>query len=94
MEDKQKYLVDDQDLRGLLVEICRDPQYMFNDYIRGDDKFNNIDLIGVIVGMYEIIHIMTYGEPYDYFFHWANKCGSWVDTDYLVNILNERRDNR
>lgn len=85
--------IDIEELRPLIVEILRDPDYMHNDAIRGvDGRGNDIryDLIGVIVGMYEMIHRMTYNKSYDYMFHWANKCGSWVETDYLKNVIDIR----
>ena len=84
--------IDVEELRMFIVnEIMRDGCIMFNDTIRGDDFSCKIDLIGVIVGMYELIHLLTFNKPYGYMFHWANKCGSWVETDYLKKLLDERR---
>lgn len=79
----------DIELRPFIAEILRNPDYMFDNHIRGLED-TDIDLIGVIVGMYEVIHWFIYNEEYDYMFHWANKCGSWVDTDYLFKLLKER----
>lgn len=90
MSTREQYNIETKDLQKLIKDICMNPDYMFNDCIRGDNEYD-IDLIGVIVGMYEIIHRMKYDEPYDYYFHWANKCGSWVETDYLIELLDEWR---
>ena len=80
-----------EELRNFLVnDILRNPYIMFNDSIRGEE-YKDIDLIGVIVGMYEIIHRMKYHVAYDYMFHWANKVGSMVETDYLKKLIDERR---
>ena len=77
-------------LREFLIEnIFRNPTYMFNDNIRGYSE-EDIDLISVICDMYEYIHILTYNKPYDYMFHWANKCGSWVETGELDEIIKEK----
>lgn len=83
-----------EELRNFIVnDILRNPYIMFNDNIRGEE-YKDIDLIGVIVGMYEIIHRMKYHEAYDYMFHWANKVGSWVETDYLKELIEGRRTNK
>lgn len=42
---------------------------------------DEIDLIEVIASLYELLHQMVWGEPYRYMFHWANKCGAWVEDD-------------
>lgn len=42
---------------------------------------NDIDLIEIIASLYEELHREVMGEPYDYMFHWANKSGSWVESD-------------
>lgn len=83
--------IDLEELRLFLnYEILRDPTIMYNDYIRGTAKEQEIDLIGVIVGMYEMLHRIIKGEKYNYMFHWANKCGSWVETDYLKILIDAR----
>lgn len=81
-----------EELRNFLVnDILRNPYIMLNDIIRGEED-KDIDLIGVIVGMYELIHRLKYDEEYDYMFHWANKVGSWVETDYLKELIEERSE--
>lgn len=80
-------------LRAFLIEnIFRNPQYMFDDNIRGleGEGLNYLDLISVICDMYEYIHILTFNKPYDYMFHWANKCGSWVETGEFDEIIERK----
>lgn len=68
-------------LRSWLVEnIIRNPNVMYNDNIRNDDYKYAPDLVEIIVGLYELLHIEVTGKEYDYMWHWANKIGSWVDT--------------
>ena len=66
------------DIRAYLIEnIFRNPDIMFSD-----DR-DIIDLPDVIASLYECLHILITGEPYEYMFHWANKIGSYVDDDQL-----------
>ena len=53
---------------------------MFSEKIRGTTD-DDIDLIEIIASLYEELHREVMGEPYNYMFHWANKCGSWVESD-------------
>ena len=65
---------------GFIIEyIMRDPDIMFSD--ARDIGQNHLDLIYVIASLYEELHKQVMGEPYEYMFHWANKCGSWVEDD-------------
>lgn len=84
--------------RALIVELMRDPNYMFDDNIRGrDDVFNHnkqIDLMDLIAYLYEIIHQLYFKEDYHYMFHWANKTGSWVDEGIINQMINERIEMR
>ena len=83
--------IDLEELRIFLnYEILRDPNIMFNDYIRGTAEEQGIDLVAVIVGMYEMLHRYIKDTEYDYMWHWANKCGSWVETDYLKSLIDAR----
>lgn len=67
-------------IRNYIIDnIMREPRYMFSEKIRGSD--DDIDVIEVIASLYEELHREVMGEPYDYMFHWANKCGSWVESD-------------
>lgn len=72
----------------LIDDILRNPTIMFNDNIRGIEN-NDIDLISVIVDLYEELHKMVTGEKYNYMFHWANKVGSWVETGEFIKYVNE-----
>lgn len=69
----------------IISNIVRNPNVMFDDNIRNDDYEYAPDLVEVIVNLYELLHIEVTGKEYNYMFHWANKIGSWVDTD--INIL-------
>lgn len=75
-------------IRSYLIDnIYRNPDVMFDDAIRGSDDDNYIDLIEIITDLYELLHIEVYNEPYDYMFHWANKCGSDVDTGKFLERI-------
>lgn len=83
--DKQKLTKEQLDqVRSWLVDhVIRNEILMFNYEVRGDENeiSNNPDLIEVIVALYELLHIEVTGEEYDYMWHWANKVGSWVETN-------------
>ena len=77
-------------VRDWLIEnIFRNGMIMFDDNVRNSD---GIDLAEVIASLYEIIHMMQFGKEYDYMFHWANKCGSWVESDMFFKMFLERKD--
>lgn len=71
--------------------IVMNPDIMFDNTIRGDEPGINdqIDLIEVIVSLYELLHMEVTGEEYDYYFHWANKIGSWVDDGLFTDLIKE-----
>lgn len=72
------------DIREWLIEnIFRDDYVMFSDA----REVGQIDLIEVIASLYNEYHNAVMGEPYDYMFHWANKCGSWVEEDLFDRVL-------
>ena len=73
----------------LADELFRNPDVMFNDEVRECDLGNGevVDLMEVISSLYEIIHNLQYDKSYDYFFHWANKCGSWVESDFFMKMF-------
>ena len=72
------------EIRTYLVEnVFRDPDIMFSDECRGNrETYSTADLPEVIASLYEVLHREVTGNPYGYFFHYANKIGSWVE-DYL-----------
>lgn len=76
------------DIRGWLIEnIFRNDQIMFSNAREVDD----IDLIEVIASLYNEYHNAVMGEPYNYMFHWANKCGSWVEEDLFDRVLMDEK---
>lgn len=78
-----------EEIRRFLIDnVFRCPTIMFNDNIRGYDD-DDLDLISIICDLYEYIHILTYNKSYNYMFHWANKCGSWVETGEFDKIIEE-----
>lgn len=71
-------------IREWLIEnIFRDGNVMFSDA----REAGQIDLIEVIASLYNEYHNAVMGKPYDYMFHWANKCGSWVEEDLFDRVL-------
>lgn len=75
-------------IRNFIVSIMRDPDYMYNTYLRGYESDDDVDVIELVAYLYEIIHQLYYKKPYRYMFHWANKAGSWVDENNIDNIIN------
>ena len=67
-----------QEIRAYIVNnIMREPKIMFEDKCR-----DIVDLPSVIASLYNKLHKEVTGEDYDYMFHWANKCGAWVDDNF------------
>lgn len=71
-------------------------EYIVNNIMRESDIMNNedcrnvVDLPEVIASLYELLHLIVTGEPYEYMFHWANKCGSWVENDLFTEQYDRR----
>lgn len=79
----------------LIDHVFRNGFIMHEEEIRDAldiEARGNIDLIEVISGLYEILHAVVYDEPYDYMFHWANKCGSWCESDFFVKMIKEKEN--
>ena len=51
------------------------------------DVTEQLDLIDVITGLYNMLHKSVTGEDYDYMWHWANKIGFWCDDNRLYNSV-------
>ena len=87
-------------VRNWLIEnIFRNGYIMHDDNIRSaynpegkNDEDNCIDLAEVISGLYELLHGVIENERYDYMFHWANKCGSWVECDFFLKMIREKEE--
>ena len=47
----------------------------------------DLDLIDIITGLYNMLHKSVTGEDYDYMWHWANKIGFWCDDNRLYDCL-------
>lgn len=81
-------------IREWLIEnIFRNGMIMHDEYIRCAYDPNNkgtIDLIDVIAGMYEVLHMIVMDESYDYMWHWANKCGSWCESFFFCEMMKEK----
>ena len=71
--------------------IMRNNKIMFDATIRGDDGYQDIDLIEVIASLHNMLYKEVTGEYYDYMFHWANKVGSWVYDD-MFKKEDEKRE--
>lgn len=83
-------MVDKHDIdqiRVYLVEnVFRNSNIVFNDEIR-NGAGSDIDLLSLIASLYNELYKYVTGECYDYFFHWANKVGGWVEDDYISELL-------
>lgn len=80
-------------IRSWLVEnIFRDPDIMLSDSrfieVYGDPgEKTEMDMACVIASLYEVLHQEVTGEPYNYFFHHANKCGAWVEDNMFTDMI-------
>ena len=75
----------------IINNVMRNSKIMFEDAVRGDEKYYDIDLIEVIASLHNMLYKEVTGEYYDYMFHWANKVGSWVYDD-LFKKEDEKRE--
>ena len=76
-------------IRKFLVDnIIQNYELMYSDEVRGNEEDENaIDLIEIIVDLYEYLHILICKEQYDYMWHWANKIGACVDTGVFDKLI-------
>lgn len=80
-------------IKWLKDNIFQNYNIMFNDNIREvfSDNPNRpdepIDLVEVIASLANLLYKEVHGEPYDYFFHWANKIGAYVDEYFFEHIM-------
>jgi hypothetical protein len=76
-------------IRDYLVnKLFRNPEFMF------DPMVEDLDIAEIICDLFEYLHILIKAKPYSYMFHWANKCGSWVETGYFDKIIEEIMERR
>ena len=73
----------------IIDNIMRNNSIMFNDECRGDINAYNqqIDLPAVIASLYNMLYKEVTGKDYNYFFHWTNKIGAYVEDDYLKEVI-------
>ena len=75
----------------IIENVMRNSKIMFEDAVRGDGDYYDVDLIEVIASLHNMLYKEVTGEYYDYMFHWANKVGSWVYDD-LFKKEDEKRE--
>ena len=49
------------------------------DIMLSDNRIDGVDLPEIIASLYELLHRQVTGEPYQYFYHFANKIGADVE---------------
>ena len=80
-------------IKWLKDNIFQNHNVMYNDIVRNihsdsPTKLDKpIDLVEVIASLANLLYNEMYGEPYDYFFHWANKIGAYVDEHFFDHIM-------
>ena len=72
----------------LNYKVYRNPDIMFCDGAEIDGKYHISD---VVAALQDFIHILIKNEPYDYAWHWANKIGSWIESDDVYEEMTGRR---
>ena len=71
-------------IRDYLVNnLFRNPEFMYNEVVE------DLEIAEIVCDLYEYLHILIKGKPYNHMFHWANKCGSWVETGDFDNIIEQ-----
>lgn len=72
----------------IVTNLFRNAEFMY------DEVVEDLEVAEIICDLYEYLHILIKKEPYSYMFHWANKCGSWVETGefdkYIEEIMKEK----
>lgn len=72
--DKQKL----NEITTYLIEnVFRNPNIMYTE------DNTTLDLLEMIASLHNLLYEEVTGERYDYMFHWANKIGSWIDSDFF-----------
>lgn len=80
----------------LIWHVFRNEDYMFlpyyasggRSYREDEDRKDRIsNLLAMVASLYNLLHKEVKGEKYEYFFHWANKVGSWVEDNVFDDIL-------
>ena len=74
----------------IIDKIIRDPD-MFVKCLDIDVN-EELDLIDVIIGLYNMLHRSVTGKDYDYMWHWANKIGFWCDDNRLYDYIIGNRE--
>lgn len=84
------------------LNLIRD--YIVENIVRNPDVFikcqdidipKNLDVLDIIVGLYDMLHKEVTGENYDYMWHWANKIGFWCDDGlFYENIMKGGSDGK
>lgn len=67
----------------LVTQLFRNPEFMYDEIVE------ELEIAEIICDLFEYLHILITGKPYSYMFHWANKCGSWVETGDFDKIIEE-----
>lgn len=91
------------DIRKFLIDrIFCNGDVMFNREIRAAARSTKkiedvdytmcVDLATVIAFLYNKLHYAVTGELYEYFFHWANKCGAHVEDVKTIEETEEEFD--
>lgn len=81
-------------IRDYIVEnIARNPHVFIK--CLDIDVPENLNILDVIVGLYDMLHKEVTGENYDYMWHWANKIGFWCDDGlFYANIVKGGSDGK
>ena len=69
----------------IINKIIRDPNMFIN--CLDINVTEDLDLIDVITGLYNMLHKSVTGEDYDYMWHWSNKIGFCCDDNRLYDYV-------
>lgn len=91
-----KLTVDELDrIIGWLKEnVFRNENYMFLPYHTSNDEDGELtdNLLSMVASLANLLFKEVRNEKYDYFFHWANKVGAWVEDNVFDDIIKGGND--
>lgn len=77
----------------LIKRVFRNSDIVFSDEIR-TGAGSDIDLLSLIASLLNLLIKECTGDDYEYFFHWTNKVGGWVEDDYIDQLLEGWQDGK
>jgi hypothetical protein len=91
-EENKKLTIDKEKLKAVKVYLAR--EVFQNGDIMHNQTIRDSGLVEIIATLYEYLNILITGESFDYMWHFANHCGSWVETNEFDEIIEDIINNK